>query len=596
MASKVDVGKSIMKGIGSLGSVVLGQESVADLRKHADLARAQRDWARDAYYRRRICKLEPDRRGAWIQFGHALKEAGFYSKAAAAYERALSQKPGDADLVLQLAHLAKVRGNFSEADRRFEEAAALGSAYQDEIAFERKLLRRIDNQTIFWSAPKGEASPLRVFLSAAGAPVSESSKNAAAVGLGAADYSYSFAMRGFLQALEEMDIDHTVILAPEHVSDIRERSGAAVNIHLGFYPPERMRVLKGAYNINCFAWEFDRLRRPDEVGSHHAFADQTMMLGVADEIWIPSQHGVEAVGPMIDRPVSRVPAPVLYNRAERPRDAEPSERDIARAIRDLGAVIWEPLAILPRIQPTMDGAARAKGGSLQALLSLSGVDRPRLYLSVFNVHDYRKQIEPMISGFLRFAERDPRAILLLKMSTPHREKKIANRILLEEQIADAGRMVQAMVSDRVWITDAVLTRDELNRLYDASAYYVCTSYAEGQNLPLIEAMTRGVVPLSVDHTAMRDYISNNDAVVIRSEPRMLDVRLADRYRMYGVSTNWVTAEDVTSALQASTRLTREAYAHRSAASFEEAKVQFGLETFERRLRDVIGKLQAEVEA
>ncbi|MBM9539078.1 glycosyltransferase family 4 protein, partial [Desulfobulbus alkaliphilus] len=106
-----------------------------------------------------------------------------------------------------------------------------------------------------------------------------------------------------------------------------------------------------------------------------------------------------------------------------------------------------------------------------------------------------------------------------------------------------------MVSDRVWITDGVLTRAELNRLYDAATFYVCTSHAEGQNLPLLEAMARGVVPVTVDHTAMSDYISDNDAVVIPSRTRPLDIRLAARYRMYGVETNYVDADDVSSALQ-----------------------------------------------
>ena len=67
------VNKVIMKGLDALGLPLISN-GAADLKKRADLARAQRDWAQDAYFRRQICHLDPERRGAWTQLGHALKE------------------------------------------------------------------------------------------------------------------------------------------------------------------------------------------------------------------------------------------------------------------------------------------------------------------------------------------------------------------------------------------------------------------------------------------------------------------------------------------------------------------------------------------
>lgn len=583
------VSRVLKKGLNTLGGPLMG-ESALDLKKRADLARVQRDWAQDAYWRRRICDLEPERRGAWIQLGHALKEAGFHAKAEEAYRKALALKPDDSEIILQLAHLSKVRGRLDETAELLRQASDMGHPLRDQIQTDLRLLKKVDNKTIFWGVGQ-ERTDLCVFLSAPTAPVSEDQKEATAAGLGQADYSYSFAMRGFIQALEELEIDHTVIVKPEYISDIRKRSTAETNIHIGFYPPDRMRVLKGAYNVNCFAWEFDRLRSPEESYSHHAFSQQAEMLSVPDELWIPSSQGVDAVKAVVSRPVTRVPAPILGAHARRPRDGRPTERDIARAGRDLAGVNWEPLAILPRVQNTMDGAARARGSTLASLLASLGLEKPTLYLSVFNVHDYRKQIEPLLEGFLRFAETDPNAILLLKMSTPHRGKRLANRILLEEQVADAGRMVRPMVSDRIWITDDVLTRGELNRLYDAACFYVCTSHAEGQNLPLLEAMARGVVPITVDHTAMADYISDNDAVVIPSHRRPLDIRLTARYRMYGVETNYVDAPDVQAALRTARDMPEGDYAHKSAASWEEVRSQFGAHIFANQLQRVIEQLK-----
>lgn len=590
MGRTLSVNKVLVNGLNRLGVPFMG-DSTTDLKRRADLARAQRDWAQDAYWRRQICNLDPERRGAWTQLGHALKEAGFHAKAEEAYRKALALKPDDAEIVLQLAHLSKVRGRLDETADLLRQALEMGHPQREQIEVDLRLLKKVDNKTVFWGGGE-DRTALRVFLSAPSAPVSEDQREAAAAGLGQADYSYSFAMRGFVQALEELEIDYTILAKPEYVSDIRQRSTAEVNLHIGFYPPERMRILKGAYNVNCFAWEFDRLRSPEESFSHHAFSDQATMLAVPDELWIPSSHGAQAVSANVARPVSRVPAPILGAHSRRPRVGRPTERDIARASRDLSGVNWEPLSILPRIQDTMDGAARSRGATLASLMASLAVDKPSLYLSVFNVHDYRKQIEPLLEGFLRFSEQNPDAILLLKMSTPHRAKRLANRILLEEQVSDAGRMIRPMVSDRIWITDGVLTRSELNRLYDAASFYICTSHAEGQNLPLLEAMARGVVPITVDHTAMSDYISDNDAVVIPSRTRPLDIRLTARYRMYGVETNYVDADDVRSALERAGDMDDDAYAHRSSASWEEVRAQFGLEAFGDRLRTLVDTLKA----
>lgn len=596
MSDKIPMPQGIARSLAELSAPLTGRRrSTQDLKRQAEKARTQRDWALDVLYRRQICAMEPAKPGVWIQYGHALKEAGFHARAAEAYAKARELDGNSAEAALQLGHLAKIRGDFDTAAREFEAAAALGHPAADEIALQLKLFRRIDNTAVFRGAnPSAPKAPLRVFLSVPGGQVHEGDKEAASAGLGAADYSYSFAMRGFIQAFEEMEVDYTVIDKPEYISDIRDRSGAEINIHLGFYPPERMRVLKGAYNINCFAWEFDRLRLPTEAFSHHAFADQAQMLDVADELWVTSHHATAAVAAQITKPATRVPSPVLSNLARRPRSHRPDLRELERIGRDLAGINWEPLSILPRLQPMLDHAARNKAISLPAILSsLDGEERPEIFLSVFNVHDYRKQIEPMLTGFMRFLEQRPNALLLLKMTTPHRAKRLANRILMEEQVSDAGRLIPPMVSDRIWLTDSVLTRNELNRLYDAATYYVCTSYAEGQNLPLIEAMGRGVVPVTVNHTAMSDYISENDAVVIPSEPRPLDIRLAARYRMFGTDTNYVAAEDVRASLERAVALEDADYAHRSSAAFEEVRNQFGLAPFAERFWNTVEQLKAQ---
>ena len=62
----------------------------------------------------------------------------------------------------------------------------------------------------------------------------------------------------------------------------------------------------------------------------------------------------------------------------------------------------------------------------------------------------------------------------------------------------------------------------LNDLYRFASAYLCTSLAEGQNLPLMEAMSHGVVPITTQHTAMLDFIDDQNALVIATTREAID--------------------------------------------------------------------------
>ena len=556
-----------------------GNKRPEELRQLADNARTRRNFDADAFYRRRLCEIEPDRAGNWIQLGHALKEAGFHKRALDAYGMAEEIRPDDGDLQVHLGHLTKIMGDFAAAKAHFEKALQLGVQVSDAVTFELGILKKIDNSVVYQKYGEPEdASALRFFLSAPAGRIQESSKASMQAGLGHGDYSYAFAMQAFAAGLEAIGADFVVLQHPEYVSTITDRSDAAINVHLGFYPPERLRLLKGAYNINCFAWEFDRLRSPEEVLSAHAFADQAVMLDLADEIWMPSEHGAVATRPSLSRPVHVVPAPLIDNVAAGPRDQTPTSRPKAKAVRQLADVAWQPLAIAPRIQPEVNGATKAREARLQTILDVHFEASPAIFVTVFNAHDYRKQIAPMIRGFVEFLRTNPNALLLCKMTSVDRVHSI-NDILSREQFAEVGRLLPPIINEKIWVTKQVLTREEMTALYDVSDHYLCTSHAEGQNLPLLEAMGRGVVPVSVAGTAMDDYISEETAVVVPTEVRPFGKRLTARYGLYGLNTHFTTADWVADALRTAVRLPSEVYATKSAAGLDTVRRRYGVEAF-----------------
>ena len=61
-------------------------------------------------------------------------------------------------------------------------------------------------------------------------------------------------------------------------------------------------------------------------------------------------------------------------------------------------------------------------------------------------------------------------------------------------------------SDRIAFFNAFLSEAQMTALYSLADFYLCTSVAEGQNLPLLEAMAHGTVPVTTANTAMLDYI------------------------------------------------------------------------------------------
>jgi hypothetical protein len=77
-------------------------------------------------------------------------------------------------------------------------------------------------------------------------------------------------------------------------------------------------------------------------------------------------------------------------------------------------------------------------------------------------------------------------------------------------------------SNAVWLATAQLAEPVLADLYRFSSAYLCSSLAEGQNPPLQEAMAYGVVPVTTRHTAMLDYIREDNVVIISSQPNPID--------------------------------------------------------------------------
>lgn len=80
-----------------------------------DAARDRHDWHEAAEAYSQALRLNEDQPAIRVQYGHVLKEAGKLPAAEAAYRRAATERPGDADICLHLAHVLDRQGQTAEA-------------------------------------------------------------------------------------------------------------------------------------------------------------------------------------------------------------------------------------------------------------------------------------------------------------------------------------------------------------------------------------------------------------------------------------------------------------------------------------------------
>ena len=101
----------------------------AKLLERASDAMQARDWPEAALLYAEGLVTHPNDVGAWVQYGHALKEAGDRRQAEEAYRQALALDPSLPDTHLQLGHLLKLQGRLDEAAESYAEALSMAPLF-----------------------------------------------------------------------------------------------------------------------------------------------------------------------------------------------------------------------------------------------------------------------------------------------------------------------------------------------------------------------------------------------------------------------------------------------------------------------------------
>jgi glycosyltransferase involved in cell wall biosynthesis len=316
-------------------------------------------------------------------------------------------------------------------------------------------------------------------------------------------------------ALRCLDVELHDVPRPEiYAAPVSRAFLDETSCHLIFKPTERIRLLKGVRNIAWVIWEFDRLSGQKKSGLQHPFTDMRRMLTIPHEIWTPCEFTRQVLRAEGVPNVHRIPAPIAV-----PRTALPIRYpDIPP---DLEKIPWINLRVGFGRYVDINRSFPSRPHRLgDIILDLYGGQQPLVFISTLNPYEPGKNLTALIGGFLEFHGEYPESLLLLKLVVDNRSDPLDGVLtgILQSHISG----YELIDSNAVWLTTAELAEAGLADLYRFSSAYLCTSLAEGQNPSLQEAMACGVVPITTRHTAMLDYINEDNAVIIRSQRRPID--------------------------------------------------------------------------
>jgi glycosyltransferase involved in cell wall biosynthesis len=382
--------------------------------------------------------------------------------------------------------------------------------------------------------------------------------------LGSAGYSYDFVARQFLPLLQRMG-EVAVVEASERSlkreADRLQQQGLTP-VHICFKPFQHAHLSGSVSNVVVPAWEFpdvpDHAFDGDERNDWVAQANRCAALIVGGE-WTAAVF--RRAG--ITCPIHVVPVPTSEDYFTIPRWKGNRHLTIDIAALEFGPAVI-PLAearapgalstqcrqsrgqafaraarsgykaLLRRILPArldacltagLHAAARAwrqpaAGSSWSPSLDLAGV----VYTSIFNPDDGRKNWDDLISAFLTALGDCSDATLVLKLIG--RSPAIANDLVSHYQRLDLEHRC------RLILVTGFLSPAQMRELTCATTYYITSTRAEGNCLPLMDHLAAGRPAVSPCHTAISDYFGSEVGFVVESHPEPAawpqDARL--RYR------------------------------------------------------------------
>lgn len=349
-------------------------------------------------------------------------------------------------------------------------------------------------------------------------------------GWGYAHYSYGFAMDSFHGVIKETENILGTFSYPFNPSAIRSSLIQHKNpVGISFLPPDVSLLVPRFKNICVFAWEFDKLPNKSKERNGIFKKDYASELKKYDSVITLSSYSQKTLS---DYGINSHVLPSAVSQ----KQINPGED-----IRGLRCYNLSTRADLYKADTSMP---------LSDILDSSTYENRFLY--ILNPHDIRKNFGNLVTAFVKFRETNPDAVLILKMTAKGELAKLQETAFRREFPAFPETNF-----DNVYFIPERLSDSKLQLLMNSCQNYVSPSRAEGQNLPLCEAMLSGMLCIAPDHTSMGDYVTEDSAIVLESNPWIIDETTHKYSEFWGFSWYNVGEQAILDALNKSTLLTSE---------------------------------------
>lgn len=381
---------------------------------------------------------------------------------------------------------------------------------------------------------------------------------------GQAHYSWKIISNLYCIGLKNMGINVEEIFRPEIYQTRLARDVAGIlddDIHLAVKPIEHLRPLYGATNFFVCGWEFPEFSLVP-CNSNPLF-NQIEILKSADKVlcWTDfTRNNLHNYG--VTQAIT-LPPPVVV--------AEP---ETMASFFSMDAVNFNTGS--PMTAEEYLCSIRNVG----ELLAESA--NKTVFVTILNPFDHRKQFVTMLKGFLQALNDNSNLFLLVKLVIDNKITKVVNiNEILQEYFKE-----HVQSKNIVFIGD-IMSTSQLTSFLKLGKYYLCTSSAEGLNLPLIESMLLGIPSVSTWNTAMSSYLGKECSICIDSNPTQMKTKghvLAEFMEVTHFPPQEIA---VTNAVLQAAHLDDNAYLSLSHQALLIAQNKFGLETFINRFNKAV---------
>lgn len=361
--------------------------------------------------------------------------------------------------------------------------------------------------------------------------------------LGVSDYSYYFVLKSYVPVLNKIGTVFILDNLEEQAETLGRLYQDCISsgeplVLLSFTPPHFTETNQPWPSLAVFAWEYSSIPMGGWGGNSRN--DWRTVLAEQGLAITHSEFAVSSVREAMGNgfPIVSVPAPIWDNFDSLYQPKQPGEAKTRSKLCYEGCLLDSWSLDLGDLSPQnkaekIPELVKQYATPAQQELSLEGI----VYTAVLNPIDVRKNWPDLLRAYC-WAFREQDDVTLVIKATYFNVELVLDQFLWEMYQWQPFKC-------RILIIHGYLDDEVFNHLIKASDFAVNAAHGEGQCLPLMEFMSAGIPAIAPDHSAMADYITPENAFVVKSSPEWIHLPHAPdlAFRTFRYRIDWESLRD-----------------------------------------------------